>query len=563
MSNLILPDGRDAKEFYKAKEPAGKAKMHTISPWYGRRGDGFNIGGAIRKRDSWDDYYDMYRQHAFLRAAIDKIAKTATDAGIDFVPRDSRATIKDTDVKILKDFFGKQNNFVAEMRKVYQDLLIYGDAYLYIVPDRKRRPFRLKRLAPQTIHIKAAKNGTVEAYYQRDLSDAQDDLVRFEPQEILHFRINDPNNDLYGLSPLESLKWAVTADLYAQRYNASFFQNSGVTGTIIGIKNADPAEIERNRKWLTENYTGPESAHKPLVIEGESISVEKAVATHHEMGFLEGRRFIILEILAVLDVPPAKIGIMESANRSNSKEQDKTFRTESVSPLQNMVQAVINDDFIKTILGVVDTIMIHAEGDTRDALEAMDYYTKGQAWGIFNSNEVRGKLGMGPVDGGDVNGIMTPTGFVPLDRLNLYFQLPQQNTDKVPTVASDPSTGEPTPKRKKTSATNVSPVITKSVLPPALALQGALLKLNEALESEVALLQVYSYLHDAVSETQDERIALAKETIQKALAVDDPFLRKGYVQRVSEMLGNMFLIKMEHLDDMYKPLVQDEDDDAE
>src|SRR5690606_14585092 len=142
------------------------------------------------------------------------------------------------------------------------------------------------------------------------------------------------------------------------------------------------------------NYTGPQAAHKPIFLGGQNVSVAKSVATHNEMGFLEGRQFIITEILAVLNVPPSKIGLMENANRSNSKEQDKSFRSESISPLQNIVENVVNSQFIQPILGVMNTKFVHAEGDTRDAVELMDYYTKGVGWGIYNVNEVRAKMGM-------------------------------------------------------------------------------------------------------------------------------------------------------------------------
>lgn len=450
MSELILPAGYDLE---KAANIDGKGKVHGLTPW--QQVNARQAGGATLKKGRWDDYYDMYRQHSIVRAAIDKIAKTATTVGFDFTPRDSRAKIKPKELAIVQEFFSKQNDFIAELRKIYKDLLIYGDAYLYVVPDRRRRPIRLKRLAPQTIHIKASKNGTVEAYFQKDLLDVQDNVVRFEPHELLHFKLDDPNNDIYGLSPLESLRWAVGADLYAQRYNASFFENSGVSGTIIGIRNANPAEVERNRKWLLENYTGPDAAHKPLIFEGESIEIKKSVATHQEMGFLEGRRFIILEILAVLDVPPAKVGIMETANRSNSKEQDKTFRTESIDALQYIVEAVINDQFIRKILGVENTIFVHSEGDTRDAIEQMDLYKTSIGWGVLNVNEVRSRLGMAPVEGGDINGIMTPTGFVPLNALEDSYRLLQAKLLGTP--------GVPSAKTTKPTANRVAAKVTKSL----------------------------------------------------------------------------------------------------
>src|SRR5690606_4318772 len=342
----------------------GKSKSVGLSPWsnYTHPDD------IIPKKGKWNQYYSMYKKHSMVRAAIDKQAESATNVGYDFVPRDSRSRIRQGELKVLKEFFSKQRDFLYELRRIYKDLLIYGDAFLYIVPDRSRKPHSLKRLAPYTIAVRAAGNGEIIGYAQFDPQDRTNSkYTLFEPYEIIHFRIDDPDNDLYGLSPLESLEWAVSADIYAQRFNAAFFQNSGITGTIISVNGVDPDEIERNRKFLMEHYTGPDAAHKPIFLEGQNVTVEKAVETHHDMGFLEGRRFILMEILAVLDVPPTKVGIMESANRSNSKEQDKSFRSESVAPLQYIVESALNAQFVQPVLGVQNTIFVHSEGDTRDA----------------------------------------------------------------------------------------------------------------------------------------------------------------------------------------------------
>jgi HK97 family phage portal protein len=531
MTDLILP----SKTKIQIDQARGKDKAVGISPW---KTDDDNI---IRKGGAWEQFYNMYYHHSIVRSAIDKIAKTATNVGYDFVPADSRARIRKNELMILKEFFGKQVDFIYELRRVYKDLLIYGDAFVYVVPNRARQPHMLKRLAPNTIAIRADTNGKVLGYVQFDPSDMTNSkYTTFEAHEILHFRIDDPDNDLYGLSPLASLEWAVAADIYAQKFNAAFFQNSGITGTIVSVKGVDPEEIARNRKFLMENYTGPAAAHKPIFLEGDSVTVNKSVVSHTDMGFLEGRKFIILEILAVLDVPPAKIGIMESANRSNSKEQDKTFRSESISPLQFIVESVINGQFVKPILGVYNTKFVHSEGDTRDAVELMNFYTRGIGWGIYNPNEVRQKMGMAPVEGGEINGMMTPTGFIPLDRMNLYFRQPKQNTDEVPPDPRDPAEGEPLPKDTTAGrvATGQSREIVKSHDPEKYEMlrEGMMILLRYDEQEGLPAREVkkaYSYLHQGsgVDPAFDKIIKLVKIIKDE----QDQDLQAGYFERIRDI----------------------------
>lgn len=538
MTNLILP----TKAKRELSQDSGKDKAVGISPWQRN----YFEDDIIPKSGKWRTYYDMYTKHAIVHAAIEKIAKTATNVGYDFVPRDSRTKIKKGELKILQEFFMRQHDFIFELRRIYKDLLIYGDAFMYIIPNKSRQPHSLKRLHPNTMAVKAAKNGDIIGYVQFNPQDPTNtDYVTFQAHEIMHFKLDDPDNDLYGLSPLSALEGAVATDLWAQQYNASFFANSGVTGTIISVSGVDPDEIERNRKFLIENYTGPQAAHKPIFLEGQNVSVAKSVATHNEMGFLQGREFIIMEILAVLDVPPAKMGMMESANRSNSKEQDKSFRSESISPLQYIVESVINAQFIQPILGVANTKFVHAEGDTRDAVELMDYYTSGIGWGVFNVNEVRAKMGMAMVDGGDINGIMAPTGFVPLDRLNLFFRPPQTNVEDVPEDPRDPVSGEPVPKR--TTDTEVgsgeSRELVKSMLFPAgtqeqydAALAGIQTILHyEGLQPRrKEIVKALAYFEEA-KDVEPEFNVIYK-TLRKLKDIDeeDVDLREGYFERIKD-----------------------------
>ena len=528
MLDLILPPS-----IQKAASDKSKA-VGATTPW--RRGN--TINGAAEKRGNWSTYYDMYSKHAIVRAAIDKIAKTATTSGFDFTPRDKRTDNNEAEVNILKEFFNKQPDFIEELQSIYLDLMIYGDGYLYIVPDRQRKPSILKRLAPNTIQIKAKANGEVIEYYQKIEGEqgTVGSYTTFKAHELLHFKILDPNNSLYGLSPLESLTWAVATDIYAMRYNAAFFQNSGVTGTIIAVKNANPDEIERNRKWFTENYTGPENAHTPVVIEGEEISVHKAVATHTEMGFLEGRKFIIMEILAVLDVPPVKVGMTEDANRSSSKEQDKTFRTESITPLQNRVESVINGRFIRDILGVKNTIFAHAQDDNRDLIEQMDYFDTAVKNGSMNINEVRARLGLKDVEGGSTNGIMTPTGYVPLDRMQLYFQIPRQNADKIPVSPDDPVEGEPQPKDDSSGV----PLVQKDVY----GLQQGLLRLSKNEADLLDLRKALGHLYEAAEgiTDADDLIIRARNSLRKSLQSDDEMLKSIFLEQARDYASQILQV---------------------
>jgi len=490
--------------------------------------------GAVPKKMNYMLYLDMYYNHPMVFAAINKIAKVATHTGFDFVPRDSRTKAKSREIKVAKTFFDMQDDFLGQLRRVYRDLLIFGDAYLNVVYSRGRKPVRLKRLAPWTIHIKANRMGHVEYYVQRDPNSGDEEPIKFRPEEILHFRIDDPGNDLYGMSPLEAIKTTVAADLYAQNWNKNFFKNGASTGTIMVVKDATVDEIERNKRWLEEAYVGTENAHKPIILTGD-VEVHHSVIKHEDMSFLQGRQYLKNEILAVLDVPPAKVGEMGSANRSNSKEQDKSFRSESVAPLQYIVESVISDQLLQNVLGLKETVFQHSQADIRDAQEQMNLWVDGTQNGIMNINEVRSKMGLIPVDGGDINYVQTATGAVPLDRMNLYFALPRQNIEDIPPVPEDPPEGEPAPERTANEGGGLNPPVSPIGKGMAAAI-GAWLRNGT---DDSSLRQAYAYAVEFSETHVDIRSDEMCRSIQKAMGRSDPTLRQAFIERAYIILQDL------------------------
>lgn len=429
---IYLPNGAVHKSTPTPQVEAGFSLYNVPSA---------HLRGATPKVQNWRNLYDMWLKHPVVHAAINKIAKVATNTGYEFVPRNSRDKLDEAEVKLLQAFFDKQANLMGNLRRIYTDLQIFGDAYLYVVPDRRRRPVRLKRLAPWTMHIKARPNGEVVEYVQYDPDPTWSDptgqrprqeVVTYRPHEILHFKFDDPSNDLYGQSPLESIVSTVTTDLNAITWNKNFFAQGASTGTVFVMEDAKDDEVQLAFERIKEKYTGLANAHTPIVVRGK-MNVYNSVSSHKEMGFLEGRDYLKREIMAALDVPPAKMGDMGSANRANSKEQDKSFRAETVAPLQYIVESVINDQLVRRILGAEETLFRHSSIDVRDSIEQMDLWERGIGKGIYSINEVRANLGLAPTEGGDINFITTSVGAVPVVDLELYFRLPQSNVELIPT----------------------------------------------------------------------------------------------------------------------------------
>jgi len=376
-------------------------------------GQALNIDRSRRAR--YVTYYEMYRQHPTVRAAIEKIAKVAVANGYKFLPEDPHdETLNEAEVKTLRKFF-RVSNGSQLLRSVYRDLYIYGEAFWLVIQDGKDRPVSAKRLHP--MYLDEQQNGVEVTKWRYGPIGPSTDAVDYEPEQIVHFRFDDPDNDFRGLSLLASLEMTVASDLFAMKFNERFFENSAHTGIIFNMKNSTIDEVNRNREWLNQNYVGTENAHKPLVLEGD-IDVTKSVTTRQEMQFIEGRKFNRMEILSVLDVDPSKLGIQEDANRSTAKEADNTFRQENIGPVQLVVEEEVNNTLILKLFKYEDILFRQNDSSRRDLLDAMKLFAEAERMGVYSINLIRADFGLPPISGGDVNFVQTAAGAIPVEWLD-------------------------------------------------------------------------------------------------------------------------------------------------
>jgi HK97 family phage portal protein len=405
-----LPSSGIERSIINVPVPRGQTNLTII----GRRGEESQFAVSANKRDRYATYYEMYKQHPTVRAAVEKIAKTAVANGYRLVPSGDITDVPARKKKVLAKFF-RESNASQLLRATYRDLLIYGESFWLVVGAKANKPERALRLHPEAVEPKIA-GGVLTGWKYNPLVRGLDSAIEYEEREILHFVMDDPQTDTGGLSLLESLKHTVASDLFAMKFNTKFFENAASSGLIFVMKLAQKEEVDRNREWLEQNYAGPDNAHRPMLLEGD-IEVKKAVGTRQEMQFIEGRRFNRQEILTTLDIDPTKLGISDTANRSVSKEADNSFRSETISPLQVIVEEEVSNSLIARLFGYEDILFEQEESSLRDRLDLINIFAAGERMGVFSINDILRDLGRPTVEGGDVHFIQTAAGLLPIDMI--------------------------------------------------------------------------------------------------------------------------------------------------
>lgn len=345
----------------------------------------------------------VYKKESWVRAGIDAIQRTATSNGFRLVTEDENdpndLTEKETSriMKLLKTP-NAEDSFSDIISEIVVDLHLYGDAYIEIVKDDKGIPIAIYNIYAPSIKVLVNRHGTILGYIQNvdsaKVRTGQSEAVVFDPEELVHFKLPNPGNEVYGLSPIESLFIPIEADLHAQAYNLTFFKNNATPKLHIDLGNCTLPQLKRTKEFFKKEYLG--NPHKTLITEG-GVKVTPIGTKPAEMEFLNLRKFSRDEILAVLGVPPMKVGITEDVNRASALEADKSFKSDKIIPLQRMLAKKINLCIISLFTEAKRVRLEFAELDLRDAKEQAIIDKFNIESGVMTVNEARKKRGLPPL----------------------------------------------------------------------------------------------------------------------------------------------------------------------
>lgn len=368
------------------------------------------------KRQQYGIYYEMWRQHPIVRAAVDKKSTYSVSGGYNFISENPSEDVDEAKARRLKLFF-RRSSGKQLLRMTYKDLDVYGESFWLVQrsQSKQRTPLKAVRLNPRFCNPRVDDNGRIVSWRYGPMLPAED-AIEYAADIILHFRIEDPEDDTKGVSPLHSLQKTVATDIKAMDYTFAFYENSAQTGVIFIVKHSDGDEAKRNREWLEQNYVGTHNAHRPILLEGD-VTIQKSVQTALDMQYMEGRVHNRREICAVLEVDETRLGIFERSIRSGPATSDDAFYAEVIFPRQQNVEDEINDNLIWKIFGWDDILFQHREGDQRRKSAEAEIQDRHEKSGRKSINEIRAEMGLGPIKGGDVHFIMTPAGAIPVEML--------------------------------------------------------------------------------------------------------------------------------------------------
>lgn len=326
---------------------------------------------------------------------------------------------------IVKKIFEKPNNsesptFRQFLELLVDDILTYdagvivknynplGElAELYLLPGQDiklyRNPDRTVPEAPDYAFV-WEDQGTLRAEFTKD--------------EVVYIMAN-PQQNGYGMSPIEVSAYIITASLFADEYNIDFFRHSNVPPAIFDLgKNITP-EQRKNFEVLWDNEVSGRGLHRMMFISGgeDPKYIPLAAQTAKDMQMMEYLKWTLSIKCACFQISPQDISFIQDFHRTTAQVQKELTKERGIRNLLSLLETYFNGEIVKKCFPFQDVkfqwlgLDINDES-TQATIDNLDINN-----GVISRNDRRKRLGLPPVDGGDTILVNATPGAVRIEDL--------------------------------------------------------------------------------------------------------------------------------------------------
>lgn len=334
------------------------------------------------------------RTNPVVRRCIDIIADKLASLPCEFYGEDKKK------VEIWSNVLSKPNNDDNQnkfMRSISEDL-VTGDCGCFEV-SKTGNPFRPCFLFPTDgFTMDIVLNDDNYAYAQKisdNLVSMPNNYTFFKKDEIVYLKKHCFTNTPYGLSPIESAFDYISSLFGTFRYSADIASNA-MPKYLANVKGLAPNRLEAYRSYFVNECMG--QPNLPIV-SADAIESKQIAPISEEATFMSYQQFVMAVIAFSFGVPPEKLAIAKSNDRSTTADIAEELLADAVIPYSAVIVDAINQLLDINNATDVRFRFIFAQSldsQIKDQDKNVSLYTKD----ILTRNEVREKLGYPPLKDG-------------------------------------------------------------------------------------------------------------------------------------------------------------------
>ena len=229
------------------------------------------------------------------------------------------------------------------LEALYGQILLSGDGYVEAVAAEEGWPFELHVLRSDRMRLVPGADGWPVAYEYSVSGKSH----RYAAQSICHIKAFHPQDDHYGLSPLQAAAQAIDVHNAASRWSKGLLDNAARPSGAIVYQGADgqaslnPDQYDRLVHEIEANHQGARNAGRPMLLEG-GLDWKPMGFSPSDMEFQKTKEAAAREIAVAFGVPPMLLGIPGEATFANYQEANRAFYRLTVLPLAAKVTASLS-----------------------------------------------------------------------------------------------------------------------------------------------------------------------------------------------------------------------------
>lgn len=304
------------------------------------------------------------------------------------------------------------------MKTLVSKVLLEGNGYAIIRRDDRGEAVAVE-LVTDSVDMYKRRNGTV--YYQIDRKGRSE---KVEGEDMIHI-LNFTYDGLVGVSTLyhaaNAMGLSSAAELSAKGFFLGGANMSGIL-TSEGKLTQEKADAIKS-SWSTAFNVNAGTPGGIAVME-KGLEFKPVTINPKDAQMLETRQFNVVEICRFFGVPPMKVFDGANLTYSNVEAYQLGFITDTISPLDEKIEAEFNRKIFRPSLKRVTRVHLDINNLLRANMDAKaNYLSKLFQCGGFTVNEIRKEIGNPEVKGGDIP-------YVQVNMISIDKELSEVKTNK-------------------------------------------------------------------------------------------------------------------------------------
>jgi len=231
---------------------------------------------------------------------------------------------------------------------LYGHLLLSGNGYLEAIVGETGKPLELHVLRSDRMQLVPGADGWPVAYeYAVGGRKHRFDMTGAAPP-VCHVKSFHPQDDHYGLSPMQAAASAIDVHNAASRWSKALLDNAARPSGAIVYKGAEGQasltsdQYDRLQNEMASYHQGAANAGRPMLLEG-GLDWKPMGFSPSDMEFQKTKEAAAREIAVAFGVPPMLLGLTGDATYANYQEANRAFYRLTVVPLATRVAASVSD----------------------------------------------------------------------------------------------------------------------------------------------------------------------------------------------------------------------------